>query len=217
MHLAVTTRLPRAPQTQTAEPEITAALRTSLGDVTLAARALGVDARWIRHMLRTYPELWPGGAAPALPLPPPPPEPATRRTPRPVRAATPAPLPPGISGDAVTETLRRLLGSIIDTAHALGIEGAQMRWIIAAHPELWPDDVPRRGSSWTRGRRALVLPEALRAVLVEHEGGIIETARILDLAPSAVVSRLKAEPWIVPEGMVLRRARGGRPLAREQR
>lgn len=173
------------------EPEITAALRAAGGHLIRAARALRVDARWLRQQLLADASLWPEGVQPHA--------------------------PPVLESSVVTATLRRMLGSLDDAAHALGVSQWEMRFALDAEPSLWPPEIPRGGSPWTRGRRALVPAAALRAALVEHEGGILDVARVLDLAPSVVAARIAAEPELVPAGVTVRRARGGRPWQRPGR
>ena len=106
----------------TPDDAITAALRASGGNVSAAARALGVTPRRLSALLWRRPALWPEGVA-------------RRRD---------AALPDA----AVTDALRAAEGVVAAAASALGVPRHQIVARLRDHPEVWPADVthPRDAS-----------------------------------------------------------------------
>lgn len=106
----------------TPDDAITAAIRAAGGNVSAAARALGIAPHRLSALLWRRPALWPDGVS-------------RRRD---------AALPDA----AVTDALRAAGGVVAAAASALGVPRHQIVARLRDHPEVWPADVthPRDAS-----------------------------------------------------------------------
>lgn len=112
------------------DAEVTAALRASGGDVRRAAEALGIRNTSVEARLSRRPQVWPA----EIPRAPRAPRAAARRRAPSLRSL----------GAALSIVLRATGGDIAAAARAIGVTRQALSARLKAHPELWPEDVPRR-------------------------------------------------------------------------
>lgn len=152
-----------------------AALRRSEGSVPAAARLMGMTPAGLKARMHIYPECWP------------------EDVPQQGRSD---------DDDVARETrdaIRSSAGNIALAAHALGIERITLFYRLKNHPEMWPDEVPRR--HWTA---PAAITEALRAA----DGDIAEAAKALGLRRNSIYSRLRDHPELWPDGVPRQRDDG---------
>lgn len=162
------------------DAEITAALRAADGNVSAAARALGVMRLTVVHRVAASPAIWPEGVA--------------RRV-----------LPERVSVEAVAAALRAHGGDYAAAARALGYSTIGLYAFVRQHPTAHPPEIPR---SRPVGAPALRMdrPERITGALLVADGDLAAAAAILGCTVKTVRAWLKRRPDLWPKG-VARQAR----------